>query len=379
MKKTILALVLAAGITSPAEHAKAQDNATFYTTNSPGSTYGGAPVSAWQGLKNYANTGDLLFVGTSYLNGLVYTGPISGAGGSAYIYNAPGSVSTSIYGGDAPTTSNITMVGSYNPLNPTNTTAINGFVATGVNLANGTMTASNFINITNGQSHTYVHSVMGGYAVGNSDNQLGTNPVNDGQAAFIYNISNGNNVPVAYAGAGVSNVVSTTLYAIWWNGGTSYTIAGGYDAGAATAGFVANWDSGLGTNGFNDWTSYSNVDHFEGISSLTNGIYTLSAAAASGGAALLTINGDSNGFSSGQLTTYSNSSTNWSFTSDDSCYGNYVVGIGIGPSNSLPVAYSAVLTSVPEPSQVTLLLGGIAGFVIVRCRKALLVYVAARN
>ena len=41
--------------------------------------------------------------------------------------------------------------------------------------------------------------------------------------------------------------------------------------------FLVNWDSSLsGTNAFSDWASYTNVDHFEGISSVTNGIYTLS-------------------------------------------------------------------------------------------------------
>lgn len=375
MKKTslVLALAVTAGLTSFAGNAKAQDNAIFYTTNSPGSTYGGATVSAWQGLKNYANTGDLLFVGTSGANGLAYTGPITGVGGSAYLYQAPDSTSTSIYGLDAPTTNNITLVGSYNPTfaDPGN---IYGFVATGVTLGSGTVSATSFIQVNPGGGHNYVHSTMGGYAVGNYDNQVIANPSNN-ESAFIYDISNASILPVAFAGPGVSDVTSTTLYAIWWNGGTSYTIAGGYDTnnnhGFNGVGFVANWNSSLGANGFSDWTSYTNTLHFEGISSLTNGVYTLSAAAANQDPALLTIDYSAiSGFSSGQLITYGNSSTNWTNTTDDSVYGSNVVGIGIATSSGI-TAYSAVVSPVPEPSTYFLFgLGALALLIVARRKSA---------
>jgi hypothetical protein len=83
--------------------------------------------------------------------------------------------------------------------------------------------------------------------------------------------------------------ISTMAYGIWHNGGTSYTIAGGYsNVGDQSRrlghGYLVDYDSLTGK--FTHWTSFdypngpvgqSFITHFEGISSAEEGVYTLSA------------------------------------------------------------------------------------------------------
>ena len=58
------------------------------------------PVSGWQGIRDAGTPGQYLITGTSDANGLLYVGPISGAGGTSYSVNYPGATSTSVYGPD---------------------------------------------------------------------------------------------------------------------------------------------------------------------------------------------------------------------------------------------------------------------------------------
>ncbi len=48
------------------------------------------PVSGWQGIRDAGTPGQYLITGTSGDNGLLYIGPISGAGGTSYSVNDPG-------------------------------------------------------------------------------------------------------------------------------------------------------------------------------------------------------------------------------------------------------------------------------------------------
>src|SRR4029079_2371190 len=74
-----------------------------------------------------------------------------------------------------------------------------------------------------GAKFNYVHSTMGDLAVGNADGPEGNLPIGTGHA-FLYDVARGTFLPdIVYPGS-----TSTTAYGIWHNGGTSYTICGGY-------------------------------------------------------------------------------------------------------------------------------------------------------
>ena len=56
------------------------------------------PVSGWQGIREGDSSDQYIITGTSDANGLLYIGPISGIGGTAYSVNDPYAVTTSVYG-----------------------------------------------------------------------------------------------------------------------------------------------------------------------------------------------------------------------------------------------------------------------------------------
>jgi len=127
----------------------------------------------------------------------------------------------------------------------------------------------------NGQPvlNTIAHSTMGGLVVGNFDTDLVTGK------AFIYDIAADTYTELVKPGA-----VSTTAYGIWHDGGTHYTIAGGFsnaDAQGLSIGYLVDWDSATRTA--SNWTSYSYrnqpltslISHIEGITSDGAGGYNL--------------------------------------------------------------------------------------------------------
>ena len=71
------------------------------------------PVSGWQGIRASGTSGQYLIAGTSDSNGLLYDGPISGTGGTAYSVNYTGAATTSVYGPDLLGNGQIRLVGSY--------------------------------------------------------------------------------------------------------------------------------------------------------------------------------------------------------------------------------------------------------------------------
>src|SRR5260370_9178484 len=72
-----------------------------------------------------------------------------------------------------------------------------------------------------GATYTYVHSTMGGLAVGNADGPEGNAPLGTGHA-FLDTLAQGALSEIVYPGA-----TTTTAYRIWYNGGPSDTIGGG--------------------------------------------------------------------------------------------------------------------------------------------------------
>jgi hypothetical protein len=187
----------------------AMADTTYYddsgVTNSSGSPI---DVTFWQGLRNYGNTGQLFFTGTSdSTNGLVYIGPITGVGGTAYTVNKPGAATTSLYGPDNLTNGDVAVVGVYKT-GTAATNIVHGTIGTGslsaLSTGGGTWTTVDYP----GATHTYAHSMMGGYAVGNADTNLLENPTNN-EHAFIYNVGTPGFEDVSFEFA--TNLISTTL------------------------------------------------------------------------------------------------------------------------------------------------------------------------
>jgi len=116
---------------------------------------------------------------------------------------------------------------------------------------------------------------MGGLVVGNFDTDLVTG------RAFVYDIDANSWVELVKPFA-----KSITAYGIWYNGGTSYTIAGGYsdlNPLAIDHGYLVNWDTSTQPPTASDWTTYDfenhhigvEVSHFDGITTDNHGGFYL--------------------------------------------------------------------------------------------------------
>src|SRR5215813_5588419 len=196
-----------------------------------------------QGIKGGDTEGTFIITGTSNMNGVVYSGPVNhgftpqGSGtGTWYVMNVPESFqasSTSIYGVDNLGGGNFNLVGSYvfnepdNPNEPNKPKPRIGFFYAGP-LTN-TPSSGDFLsyqgrNLRTGRlaDFTYIHSVSGGLAVGNYGFEFEGNPFGH---AFVYDPSKVQ--PQTDIVFPADTDKTHTAYGIWYNGGTSYTIAGG--------------------------------------------------------------------------------------------------------------------------------------------------------
>ena len=166
-------------------------------------------------------TGDYIRYGSPHA--FLYQGPVLG-GGICNEFNyptTPGTVdvtSTSLYGPDNNGSGNVIVVGSY-------TTSEGGgqqqFGLLYQGASDGSTDGYSTLNPQALESsetviNTLGHSTMGGLVVGDYD----TNITNG--KAFIYDIANDSYKQLKIG------LISTTAYGIWYNGGTNYTITGGY-------------------------------------------------------------------------------------------------------------------------------------------------------
>ena len=308
--------------------------------------------TAWQGIRNSDSDDQYLIVGTSGTNGLLFDGPISGTGGESLLVNYPGATSTSVYGPDNLDGDGLRLVGSYKDGDG----MVHGFLFEGT--ASNLSTPGNYRTIDYpGATYTYVHSTMGGLAVGNGDGPEGNLPIGTGHA-FLYDVARSTFLTdIVYPGS-----TSTTAYGIWFNGGTSYTICGGYTAlrnpGEPIGhGFLADYDSLTGQ--YSNWTSFDDPNgpigrdfetHFEGISSVEKGVYTLSADSVEAGVATNPSQGSwvsvrrqtGGSFNDGSWVplNYPGVDPTTNLTSSNSVYGNQVVGLVIGPD---PFAFQSTV------------------------------------
>jgi hypothetical protein len=117
---------------------------------------------------------------------------------------------------------------------------------------------------------------MGQLAVGNFDTNF------DLGSAWVYDVVAGSWKELPKAPL---NAKTLTAYGIWYNGGTSYTIAGGYSdptyTGLDQHSYLVHWDSATQTA--RDWTSYDFdnghtrvlISHFDGITTDNQGGFYL--------------------------------------------------------------------------------------------------------
>lgn len=233
-----------------------------------------------QGIRGVEGSDDVYIAGSllkksGIMIGLLYEGPLAynGSEGKWHELSYPSIgvgkvVNTSCYGPNNLAGNNVQIVGSYKVAENPNTM---GFLYEGPVDGTGRWTT---ISPNNGDTKmVFVHSIMGGFAVGNYDTKVSNG------FAFIYDINLKEFFEIAVEGAH-----STTLYGIWHNGGTSYTMAGGCSLegfGEISQGFIVDWDSE--TKETSNWKMYQYLDqniksvvtHFEGITGDGNGAYNL--------------------------------------------------------------------------------------------------------
>lgn len=309
------------------------------------------PVSAWQGIRGTATPGQYLITGTSGANGLLFEGTIQGVG-ATYTVNYPGAATTSVYGPDIVDNNVLRLVGSYkNADAATAAVKVHGFSFEGTPA--DLYKSDHYREISfPGAEFNYVHSTMEDLAVGNYDKPIDHGkenlPLGPGRA-FIYDVKQGKFLTdIVFPGS-----KSNTAYGIWHNGENRYTIVGGYsplgvnnfdDQGRPIGlGYMVDYDSRTGE--FNHWASfeYPNgvnfVTHFEGISSVEKGVYTLSADSVQAGTnnpaqgSLVTVRRNTDetfGPAVWQDLNYAGVDPSTTVTSSNSVYGNQVVGVVFG-------------------------------------------------
>ena len=308
------------------------------------------PVSAWQGIRAGDVAGQDIITGTSTPDGLLFEGAINGKGKS-YPVDYPGAATTSVYGPDNLGGGVLRLVGSYKNADfATAPVEVNGFLFQGTtaDLPSG----GSFRTIDYpGAKYNYVHSTMGGLAVGNYDGPAsGGQLIGPGQA-YIYDIASSSFLTnITHQG-----FVSVTAYGIWQNSATSFTICGGASTIATNnlndqsrpigQAYLVDYDTV--TKQFTNWKTfdYPNglagqdfVSHFEGISSVEKGTYTLSADSVQSGTdnplqgSLVTITRNADGSFGNAAWVNLNYPGTTGITSANSVIGNHVVGIVISTS-----------------------------------------------
>ncbi|MCC9071439.1 hypothetical protein LNQ49_07540 [Flavobacterium sp. F-65] len=271
------------------------------------------------------------------VQGLVYEGKLIGNGSSGkwHVVNFPSTASevvtnTSCYGPNNGPNGAIQIVGSYKISSSTGGLPSGnlGFYYEGPLDGSGTWIR---VSPNNGNTNNvFVHSIMGGIAVGNYDIENDKNGY-----AFLYNIAT-----KEYTDFKLPDSVTNTLYGIWHNGGDSYTLAGGYSSlklGKISQAFLVDYNaknksiSNLKSFSYKNETALSIITHFEGITVSKDNGYNMPAD-------WITLKGDGNGASFVSVSRNSDGTfgeANWidiefpgsSVTSANTVYKNNVLGI----------------------------------------------------
>ncbi|MFM7042577.1 MAG: right-handed parallel beta-helix repeat-containing protein, partial [Planctomycetaceae bacterium] len=274
------------------------------TTSVAAAAGGTLPVAGWQGLTTAGSPGQYFITGTTtnpddttQTAGLLYQGPLSAEGGAGYAMVMPDPAGqttdgTTSYSADNLGNGQLRIVGTYSISGAPNEL---GFLFNGT--VNDVDTAANYEPIPRphpSASWNIPHSTSGGLVVGNYDSSTENGVPMGGGLAYVYDAVNRRYlVPsMVYPGS-----ASNTAYGIWHNGGTSYTICGGFANSPInnllnprvplSQALLVDFDSATGQ--FSNWKSFtytspstgaSGITHFEGISGVEPGTYTLAAVAA---------------------------------------------------------------------------------------------------
>lgn len=295
-----------------------------------------------QGIRGVSESENVYIAGSlvgpnNLVQGLIYEGTIKGGGseGKWYNVNFPSSpeatvINTSCYGPNNGPHGTIQLVGSYKISASTGKVPSGnlGFFYEGPVDGSGT-----WVQVSPNEGNTnnvFVHSVMGGLAVGNYDVDDDKNGY-----AFLYDIVNKKCKDFK-----VPDSLTTTLYGIWHNGGDSYTMAGGYTSpkfGKISQAFLVDYNSktkqtsNLKSFSYKNETVLSIITHFEGITISKKGAYNMPSD-------WVTVNGEKNGASFVSVSRNSDGSfgeANWididfpdsSVTSANTVYQNNILGI----------------------------------------------------
>ena len=267
-----------AGYASTAKNAKMPRK--YYTFNYPSPTQGGNTLLT--GIRRTKDDPKKVYISGFYTcsNGtcvvpFVYKGSLSGKG-KWYVLNYPSSpgktvTSTNLYGPSNGLKSNIRVVGNYTTVEAGSSDI--GCLYEGPLNGSGKWTTL-IPTSSKPVLSTIAHSTMRGLVVGNYSTQTKMSK------AFIYDIKHRKYVHIIKPGA-----KSITAYGIWYNGGSSYTICGGYSNANISSGvgsaYLVDWDKK--NRKFSNWRNYNYnndpikaiVTHFDGITSDGQGGYYL--------------------------------------------------------------------------------------------------------
>jgi hypothetical protein len=319
----------------------------YTTLNYPGPN--STTTTGLTGIRGVANSNDVYITGSYYdgsaNQGTLYVGAITG-GGTYDVYTYPGASGGNVYSADNGEAGNVKLTGTY-ALADTGMKAY-GFYYNGP-IPDGGAAFWHEIYFPDALApgpvlNTYPHSIMGDLIVGNYNT-----PITGGNA-FLYQISTGTYTTLVKPGSHY-----TTAYGVWWNGGTSYTIAGGYsdvdqntsseDQLQLSTGFIVDYDLATGT--YSNWTPLLFPDatftHFEGITSDGNGGYNLAASYNDGQVPLASFanlpRSSSGGFDTSHVKWIAVTYPNASVTTADTVYQNSLLGIYTTSGSSSPNGY----------------------------------------
>lgn len=288
------------------------------------------------------------------VQGLIYEGPLKGGGteGKWNTINFPSTptatvINTSCYGPNNGQNGAVQIVGSYK-ISASSSKAPSGnlgFYYEGP--VDGSGTWIQVIPNGGNTNNVFVHSIMGGIAVGNYDVENDLNGY-----AFLYDVAT-----KEYTDFKVPNALTTTLYGIWHNGGDHYTLAGGYStdqAGKTSQAFLVDYDSktkktsNLKSFSYKNETALSVINHFEGITAAKDNGYHMPADWVSVndmGASLVAVKRNPDG-SFGDATWSDIEFPDASSTTANTAYQNNILGVYTVQDDSGSVTVSSYVARV---------------------------------
>ena len=286
--------------------------------------------------------------------GLLYKGDLLG-GGTQMLLNRPSTsgattTNTSLYGPDNVSNTGVRVVGSYK-------TSQTGSMSHGLIYRNpaglpavgtwATIDATPLVASGDTLLNTIAHSTRGGLVVGNFDTKL-----EEGRA-FVTNVTGKSWFEITKPGA-----LSITAYGVWSNGGSSFTICGGYfsppvgTAAPVEHGYLVQYNSttraltGWRSFNFGNWKSANLVTHFDGITPDGSGGFNLTGVRIGPGAltgqaffANVPVTAGVFGTASWTGFTYPNSL----LTTGNSVYQDTIIGVYKGPGQAGVSGFAARL------------------------------------